>query len=84
MTSDEQHLEDEELCAGEMRVVCGDGAFRHVGQPRDLMSGVRREGQNLCNATGRAVSAMRRLRAARRVAPVPDVLRHWLVAGYLD
>lgn len=84
MTADERQREAEELCAGEMRVVRGDGAFGHFGQSRDLVSGVRREGQYLSDATGRAVPEMRRRRATRRITFMPVLLWHGLVAGGLQ
>jgi hypothetical protein len=84
MVTDEQKHEAEELCAGEMRLVCRDGTFRHLGQPRDLMSGVRREGQHFRDATGGAMPSMRRRGAARRSAFVPHLRGHGLVAGQLN
>jgi hypothetical protein len=84
VTTDEHRLEAEELCAGEMRLVCWNGAFRHVCQSRDLVSGVRRKGQHLRDATGRAMPEMRGRGATRRIAFVPDLLRHGLVAGGLQ
>lgn len=82
--ADEHYCEEKELCAGEMRVVRGHGAFGHIGEPRDLLSGVRREGQRLRDATGAGVPAMRRRRAARRKAFVPDVYGHGLVTYSLN
>jgi hypothetical protein len=84
MTTDEHQREGEELCAGAMCVVRGDGAFGHFGQPRDLVSGVRREGQHFRDATGATVPYVRGRGAAQRDAFLPDLRGHGLVAGKLN
>lgn len=65
-------------------MVRGDGAFGHLGQSRDLVSGLRREGQRLGDATGATVPQVRRRGAAQRYAFLPDLRGHGLVAGQLN
>jgi hypothetical protein len=84
VTTNEHQREGKELCAGAVRVVCGDGAFGHLGQSRNLMSGVRREGQRLRDTTGASMPAMRRRGAAQRDALLPDLRGHGLGVGKLN
>ena len=65
-------------------MVRGDGAFGHFGQPCDLVSGLRREGQRLREATGATVPQVRGRGATQRDAFLPDLRGHGLVAGQLN
>lgn len=64
-------------------MVCGDGAVCDFGQSRHFVSGLRREGHDLRDATGASVPSMRGQRAARRNALVPVLRGDGLVAGGL-
>lgn len=83
MTADEHWRKAEELRAGAMRVVCGDGSVCDFGQSRRFVSGLRREGQYLRVATGASVSSMRGQRAPGRNSPVPVMRGDGLVVGGL-
>ena len=66
-----------------MRVVCGVGTVCDFGQPRRFVSGLRRKGLYLRDATGASMQAMHGQRAAGRNSFVPVVRGDGLVVSGL-
>jgi hypothetical protein len=83
VTVDEHWLEAEELRAGAMRMVCGNRAVCDFGQSHCFVPGLRREGQNLRNATGANMSSVYGQRTTRRNSLMPELRGDRLVVGGL-